>query len=67
MEPASPFHDAPGKHANIKVAVRCRPPLDHERGQTFEKLSVDQSQRAVSAWNERTNSYKTAKFDIVMD
>ena len=38
--PQSPFHEAPGKNANIKVAIRCRPPLDHERkaGEAFEKL-----------------------------
>jgi hypothetical protein len=47
--PQSPFHDAPGKAANIKVAVRCRPPLEHERkaGEGFEKLQVNQEDRAV--------------------
>lgn len=34
---------------------------------TFEKLIIDTGAQGVSAWNERTNSYKTAEFDIVMD
>lgn len=35
--------------ANIKVAVRCRPPLDFEirNNHTFEKLIVDSSQKGV--------------------
>ena len=57
------------QNANIKVAVRCRPPLDNElkQGSTFEKLMMNSTQKAVSAWNERTNSYKTAEFNIVLD
>ena len=56
------------KMSNIKVAVRCRPPLENELKQnTFEKLIVDTGSKGVSAWNERTNSYKNAAFDIVMD
>ena len=36
-------------NANIRVAVRCRPPLEHETksGATFEKLVVDGGARAV--------------------
>lgn len=47
--PNSPFHATPGKAANIKVAVRLRPPLDQERksGETFEKLQVGQDEGAV--------------------
>lgn len=28
---------------------------------------LNSTEKAVSAWNERTNSYKTAEFDIVLD
>jgi hypothetical protein len=40
-----PFGEGPNtKAANIKVAVRCRPPLETEikNGNTFEKLRTDQ-------------------------
>ena len=35
--------------ANIKVAVRCRPPLDFEirANHTFDKLLVESSQKGV--------------------
>ena len=39
-----PFGEGPNtKAANIKVAVRCRPPLESEikNGSTFEKLRTD--------------------------
>lgn len=43
--------DGSGKKqdANIKVAVRCRPPLDFEirNNHTFEKLIVDSTQKGV--------------------
>lgn len=49
--------------------MRCRPPLDfeHKAGHTFEKLIVDSNAKGVSAWNDRTNGYKNANFDIVLD
>lgn len=67
---------------NIRVAVRVRPPLEHERNcNSFEKLQVDHDQKLVkwatkkffddnlwfSAYNERTKGYKNAQFDIVFD
>jgi len=48
-----PLFDAdegqPKKHvANVKVAVRCRPPLDSElKHNTFEKLGVDSASKEV--------------------
>lgn len=55
--------------ANVMVAVRCRPALRNEieAGNTFKKLICDEGAKGVSAWNERTNAYKTSKFDIVLD
>ena len=37
------------KHANIKVAVRCRPALENELkgNNTFDKLMVDEGKKAV--------------------
>jgi len=34
---------------NIKVAIRCRPPLDfeHKAGNTFEKLLIESGQKGV--------------------
>ena len=34
---------------NIKVAIRCRPPLDfeHKAGHTFEKLFIESGQKAI--------------------
>lgn len=51
------------------VAVRCRPALRSEldNGNSFKKLICDAGAKGVSAWNERSNAYKTAKFDIVPD
>jgi len=41
-KPSGPFSGGPGKAANVKVAVRCRPALEHElKANTFEKLVVD--------------------------
>jgi hypothetical protein len=35
--------------SNIKVAIRCRPPLDfeHKAGHTFEKLHIESGQKAI--------------------
>lgn len=59
--------------ANIKVAVRVRPALEHESDKTCEKLKVDRTQKLVkysflpqinppvfSAFNERTGQYRNA-------
>ena len=32
---------------NIRVAVRVRPPLPHEEGQTFDKLKIDKEQKMI--------------------
>jgi len=44
-----PFSDCKKHVANIKVAIRCRPPLEHESkaGNTFEKLVVDGKDKEV--------------------
>lgn len=54
---------------NIRVAVRVRPPLENEmqNGNTFNSLKVDSKQKMINAFNQRTNMYKNASFDIVMD
>ena len=46
---ANIFSDGLRKAANVKVAVRCRPPLEHEikNGATFEKLVVDSGAKGV--------------------
>lgn len=49
-----PFGEGPNtKAANIKVAVRCRPPLENEikNGNTFEKLRIDQVSKGVRLVN----------------
>lgn len=37
------------KNANVKVLVRCRPPLEGEikQGNTFDKLRLDPNSRTV--------------------
>lgn len=54
---------------NIQVAIRIRPPLEHEleAGNTFQKLVIDKQTKIVNAYNDRTKSYKNSNFDIVFD
>ena len=54
---------------NIQVAIRIRPPLEHEleAGNTIQKLVIDKQTKIVNAYNDRSKSYKNSKFDIVFD
>ena len=55
---------------NIQVAIRIRPPLEHEleAGNTFQKLVIDKQTKIVNAYNDNQDYFYIKKpFDLIIE